>query len=67
MAKTVSPEQAEFEAELNLAAKALKEAKTAQDIRNVWDAHFGKLGHRALGRLLRGATAESIIAKKFKE
>ena len=46
------------------AEKALRDARTADDIRNIWRKHYGALGHRTLGRLLLGRTAAQVLAKQ---
>ena len=39
---------------LEAARRALEQARTADDIRRVWEEHFLKIGHKRLGRLLLG-------------
>lgn len=46
------------------AENALRNARTADDIRNIWRKHYSALGHRTLGRLLLGRTSAQILAKQ---
>ena len=39
---------------LKAAKDALLRCKTADDVRAVWKAHYLKIGHKRLGRLLMG-------------
>ena len=48
------PTDEEYETSLRAADKALREATTADKVREVWKTHVGTLGHRTLGRLLGG-------------
>lgn len=45
------------------AEKAVRSARTADDIRNAWKKYMGALGHRTLGRLLLGRSAAELLAK----
>lgn len=54
----------EFESALRDAERELAAAATAEDVRRIWRKHFGVLGHRALGRLLLGRTAEELAARR---
>jgi hypothetical protein len=54
----------DYETSLKAAEQALAQAKTADDIRSAWRAHFGALGHRTLGRLLLGRTAAELLARR---
>lgn len=45
----------------------LKTAKTAKDIRTIWEAHYLIIGHRVLGRLLLGQDAESATRRRRKD
>ncbi len=54
----------EYGETLRAAEKELAEAASADDVRRVWRTHFGKLGHRALGRLLVGRSAEDLLARR---
>ncbi len=59
------PTDEEYETSLREADRALREAKTADDVRNVWKAHMGTLGHRTLGRLLAGGqNIERILDRR---
>jgi hypothetical protein len=55
---------AEYEAAIKDAEQALKQAQTADDIRSVWRKHTGSLGHRTLGRLLMGQSAERLLDRR---
>jgi hypothetical protein len=46
------------------AENALRNARTADDIRNIWRKHYSALGHRTLGRLLLGRSSAQILAKQ---
>ena len=58
------PIAVDYDLTLREADKALRAARTADDIRNVWKKHLGALGHRTLGRLLLGGSAAELIAKR---
>lgn len=60
----MTEEQETTATKIREAAVALKKAKTKEEVQNVWDAYL-VIGHRALGKLLRGADPEKLIAKKF--
>ena len=55
---------AEFSSAIRAAEQELKLAKTADDIRNLWRKHFSIVGHRALGRLLVGRSADEQLARR---
>ena len=55
---------AEYPSALREAARELAGAATAEDVRTIWRKHFGTLGHRALGRLLLGRSAEELLARR---
>jgi len=55
---------AEYESALREAARELAEAATADDVRRIWRKHFGTLGHRALGRLLLGRSADELLVRR---
>jgi hypothetical protein len=59
---TMAPEEAE--AMLKDAEKELDDAKTAEEIRQVWRKYYLKVGHRNLGRILIGRSADEIIARR---
>jgi len=59
---TMAPEEAE--ALLRDAEKDLDAAKTADEIRQAWRKYYLKVGHRNLGRLLMGRSADEIIARR---
>ncbi len=52
---------------LHAAEKELKAAQTAEEIRTVWRKYYLTVGHRKLGRLLIGRTADQILAGREKE
>jgi hypothetical protein len=39
----------------------LEEARTRDDVVRVWKAHYLKIGHRKLGRLLLGRSVEELL------
>lgn len=55
---------AEYENALREAERELNGATTAEDVRKVWRKHFGMVGHRALGRLLVGRSADEQLARR---
>jgi hypothetical protein len=58
------PSDEEYEAAIKEAERALKQAQTADDVRAVWRRHTGALGHRTLGRLLLGQTADRLLDRR---
>ena len=54
----------EYEAAIKDAERALQQAQTADDVRGVWRKHTGSLGHRTLGRLLLGQSAERLLDRR---
>jgi hypothetical protein len=52
---------------LKAAEKELKAAQSADDVRAIWRKHYLTVGHRKLGRLLIGRTAEQILAGRQKD
>jgi hypothetical protein len=54
----------ETEALLKKAEQELDGAKTADDIRKIWRKYYLQVGHRSLGRLLLGRSAEEIVARR---
>lgn len=54
----------DFESALRNAERELREAKTADDVRRVWRAHFDTLGHRTLGHLLTGLSARELLERR---
>jgi hypothetical protein len=54
----------ETEALLKQAEKELDGAKTADEIRQIWRKYYLQVGHRSLGRLLLGRSAEEIVARR---
>jgi hypothetical protein len=62
-----TPDPEEQAEALHAAEKELKDAKTADDVRTVWRKHYLAVGHRKLGRLLIGRTADQILAGRQKD
>ena len=54
----------DYEKTILAAERELSQAQSAEDIRRVWRAHFGVLGHRTLGRLLLGQPASRILDRR---
>jgi hypothetical protein len=54
----------EYEVAIKNAEQALRQAQTADDVRGVWRKHTGSLGHRTLGRLLMGQSAERLLDRR---
>jgi hypothetical protein len=52
---------------LHAAEKELKAAKSADEVRAVWRKYYLTTGHRKLGRLLLGRTAEELLASREKD
>jgi hypothetical protein len=52
---------------LHVAEKEMKAAQTADDVRAIWRKYYLTIGHRKLGRLLIGRTAEQILAGRQKD
>lgn len=54
----------EYEIAIKAAEQELKQAQTAEEIRGAWRRHSGALGHRTLGRLLMGQSAERLLDRR---
>jgi hypothetical protein len=54
----------EYEVAIKSAEQALKQAQTADQVRDVWREHTGSLGHRTLGRLLMGQSADKLLDRR---
>jgi len=54
----------EYETTIKAAELELKQAETADAVREVWRKHTGSLGHRTLGRLLMGQSAEKLLDRR---
>lgn len=54
----------EYEVVIKAAELELKQAETADEVRDVWRKHSGSLGHRTLGRLLTGQSAEKLLDRR---
>jgi hypothetical protein len=54
----------EYEVAIKSAEQALKQAQTADQVRDVWRKHTGSLGHRTLGRLLMGQSADKLLDRR---
>ncbi len=59
------PDEEEYETALRNAERDLEAAETAADVRRVWRTHMGTLGHRTLGRLLLGRSAQELLARRI--
>jgi hypothetical protein len=53
-----------YEVVIKAAERELQQAQTADEVRNVWRKHTGSLGHRTLGRLLMGQSAEKLLDRR---
>ena len=54
----------DYDLTIREAEKALRACASADDVRNAWKRYAGTLGHRTLGRLLMGRSADELIAKR---
>jgi len=54
----------EAEALLRQAEQELDGAKTADQIRQTWRKYYLQVGHRNLGRLLIGRSADELIVRR---
>jgi hypothetical protein len=54
----------ETEALLKKAEQELDGAKSADEVRQIWRKYYLQVGHRSLGRLLLGRSAEEIVARR---
>jgi hypothetical protein len=54
----------ETEALLKKAEHELDGAKSADEVRQIWRKYYLQVGHRSLGRLLLGRSAEEIVARR---
>jgi hypothetical protein len=54
----------ETEALLKQAEQELDGAKTADQIRQIWRKYYLQVGHRNLGRMLIGRSADEIVARR---
>jgi hypothetical protein len=54
----------EYEAAIKAAEQDLNRAATADDIRSAWKKYGSVLGHRTLGRMLTGMSAERILTRR---
>ena len=62
-----TPDTEEQAEALHAAEKELKAAQSADDVRTIWRKYYLAVGHRKLGRLLIGRTAEQILAGRQKD
>jgi hypothetical protein len=62
-----TPDTEEQTEALHAAEKELKTAQSADDVRTIWRKYYLAVGHRKLGRLLIGRTAEQILAGRQKD
>jgi hypothetical protein len=58
------PTDEEYEAGIRDAERDLYAAQTADDVRTAWRRYSGLLGHRTLGRLLTGMSAERLLTRR---
>ena len=63
MAERAGPDPEEQAEALRNAERELLEAKTAEDIRRTWKKYYLTVGHRKLGRLLLGRSADELLAR----
>ncbi len=61
------PIAVDYDLTMREAEKALREARTADEVRNGWRKHLGGRGHRTLGRLLLGRTAAELVARRDRD
>lgn len=61
------PVPVDYELTVREAEKQLRDARTADDIRNIWRRHLSVIGHRTLGRLLLGRPASELVARRGQE
>ncbi|HXK34874.1 MAG TPA: hypothetical protein VNM91_12770, partial [Dehalococcoidia bacterium] len=61
------PVPVDYELTVREAERQLREARTADDVRNIWRRHIAAIGHRTLGRLLLGRPASEVVAKRDRE
>jgi hypothetical protein len=54
----------EYADALRSAQRGLHGAATADDVRGVWRKHIAVLGHRTMGRLLLGRSADELLAQR---
>ncbi len=64
MVERAGPDPAEQAEALHNAERELRDAQTAEDVRRVWKKYYLIVGHRKLGRLLLGRTAEQLLARE---
>ncbi len=58
------PIAVDYQITLREAEKALRGARTADDVRNTWRKYNSALGHRTLGRLLLGRSSAELLAQR---
>ena len=58
---TRNPE--DLEAQLQAAADEMKNLETVNDVKKWWNKHYYVLGHKRLGRLLRGQSVERLLER----
>ena len=64
MAERAGPDPEEQAEALHNAERELLEAKTAEDIRRTWKKYYLTVGHRKLGRLLLGRSADELLVRE---
>lgn len=55
----------EYEVALRAAEEGFKKAKTKEEIAAVWQKHYLTIGHKALGRMLVGKTADDLLERRY--
>ena len=56
----------DFAKEISECEAEMKACNMPDELREVWRKHYGRLGHKALGRFFVGMPAEAVIAKRAK-
>jgi hypothetical protein len=54
----------DYETSLKTAERDFAAATTADEVRQAWRTHFSTLGHRTLGRLLLGRSADELLERR---
>ncbi len=57
-------DEEEYEAALRNAERELTAAESAAGVRRIWRTYLGTLGHRTLGRLLLGRSAQELLSRR---
>jgi len=56
----------DFAREVAAAAREIAACTTVDELRVVWKARFGRIGHKPMARLLIGMPLEAVVAKRTK-